>query len=66
MNTLQQLHRNLAPEAKANNERRLIEGIYSRYMQGRGLDLGYRGENGTDEMTADKFLKEFDNLKLPR
>jgi SAM-dependent methyltransferase len=50
INNFEQLKRKLGPESAASNLRRIIDGTYSKYMQGYGLDIGYRGERGSQDI----------------
>ena len=60
---------NYAPEVQKNHKRRIENQFYEKYMSGRGVDIGYRGENNGNPVLysigIDRDTPNYDGKTLP-
>lgn len=65
------MSRKLGPETLKSNDLRKINGFYSKYMSGYGLDIGFKGDTKDaesvlyDAIGVDKDYPNYDGKKLP-
>lgn len=68
------LNRKVGPESSRTYSKKLNNGFFDKYMSGKGLELGYRGDQSDKEQTEtilptaigiDKDFPDYDGIHLP-